>query len=83
MHTNSCDESLTVKVGTIQVRQLLRLYPGSWLEAGSIHVPELRINAKFDCHPPTPVNINEQIEFLRRHDQHSQRLHFLYNLKSQ
>jgi hypothetical protein len=83
MHTNACNESLTLKVGTIQIRQLLRLYPGSWLEAGSVHIPELRINAKFDCHPPTPININEQIEFLRRHDQHSQRLHFLYNTKSQ
>jgi hypothetical protein len=83
MHTSSCNESLTLKVGTIQIRQLLRLYPESWLEAGSIHIPELRINAKFDCHPPTPININEQIEFLRRHDQHSQRLHFLYNTKSQ
>ncbi|CAF1208854.1 unnamed protein product [Adineta steineri] len=63
MHTSLCNESLTLKVGTIQIRQLLRLYPGSWLEAGSISVPEL--------------------QFLRRHDQHSQRLHFLYNLKSQ
>jgi hypothetical protein len=83
MHTSSCNESLTLKVGTIQIRQLLRLYPESWLEAGSIHIPELRINAKFDCHSPSPININEQIEFLRRHDQHSQRLHFLYNTKSQ
>jgi len=83
MHTSLCNESLTLKVGTIQIRQLLRLYPDSWLEAGSIHIPELRINAKFDCHPPSPININEQIEFLRRHDQHSQRLHFLYNTKSQ
>jgi hypothetical protein len=83
MHTSSCNESLTLKVGAIQIRQLLRLYPESWLEAGSIHIPELRMNAKFDCHPPTPININEQIEFLRRHDQHSQRLHFLYNTKSQ
>ncbi|CAF4054175.1 unnamed protein product [Adineta steineri] len=63
MHTSLCNESLTLKVGTIQIRQLLRLYSGSWLEAGSISVPEL--------------------QFLRRHDQHSQRLHFLYNLKSQ
>jgi len=83
MHTALCNESLTLKVGTIQIRQLLRLYPGSWLEAGSINVPELRINAKFECHPPTPATINEQLEFLRRHDQHSQRLHFLYNPKSQ
>jgi hypothetical protein len=83
MHTSSCNESLTLKVGQIQIRQLLRLYPGSWLEAGSVHIPELRMNAKFDCHPPTPININEQIEFLRRHDQHSQRLHFLYHPKSQ
>jgi hypothetical protein len=83
MHTISCNESLTLKVGTIQIRQLLRLYPGSWLEAGSVHVPELRINAKFECHPPTPATINEQLEFLRRHDQHSQRLHFLYNAKPQ
>ena len=83
MHTSLCNESLTLKVGTIQIRQLLRLYPGSWLEAGSIHIPELRINGKFDCHPPSPVNINEQLEFLRRHDQQSQRLHFLYNNKSQ
>ncbi|CAF0932679.1 unnamed protein product [Adineta steineri] len=63
MHTSLCNESLTLKVGTIQIRQLLRLYPGSWLEAGSVSVPEL--------------------QFLRRHDQHSQRLHFLYNPKSQ
>ncbi|CAF1000290.1 unnamed protein product, partial [Adineta steineri] len=83
MHTSLCNESLTLKVGTIQIRQLLRLYPGSWLEAGSVSVPELRINAKFECHPPTPATINEQLEFLRRHDQHSQRLHFLYNPKSQ
>jgi hypothetical protein len=83
MHTSSCNESLTLKVGQIQMRQLLRLYPGSWLEAGSINIPELRINAKFDCHPPTPININEQLEFLRRHDQQSQRLHFLYSSKSQ
>ncbi len=83
MHTIFCNESLTLKVGTIQIRQLLRLYPGSWLEAGSISVPELRINAKFECHPPTPANVNEQLEFLRRHDQHSQRLHFLYNTKLQ
>ncbi|CAF4284510.1 unnamed protein product, partial [Adineta steineri] len=83
MYTSLCNESLTLKVGTIQVRQLLRLYPGSWLEAGSISVPELRINAKFECHPSTPTTINEQLEFLRRHDQHSQRLHFLYNPKSQ
>ncbi len=83
MHTSSCNESLTLKIGTIQIRQLIRLYPESWLEAGSIHIPELRINAKFDCHPPSSINITEQIEFLRRHDQHSQRLHFLYNTKSQ
>lgn len=83
MHTIFCNESLTLKVGTIQIRQLLRLYPGSWLEAGSISIPELRINAKFECHPPTPANVNEQLEFLRRHDQHSQRLHFLYNSKIQ
>ncbi|CAF4845808.1 unnamed protein product, partial [Rotaria sp. Silwood1] len=83
MHTISCNEALTLKVGIIQIRQLLRLYPGSWLEAGSIHIPELRINAKFECHPPLPLNINEQLEFLRRHDQHTQRLHFLYNIKSQ
>ncbi|UJR36630.1 hypothetical protein I4U23_029350 [Adineta vaga] len=83
MHTSACNESLTLKVGTIQIRQLLRLYPGSWLEAGSIHIPELRINAKLDCHPPTPVNINEQLDFLRRHDQYTQRLHFLYHTKSQ
>ncbi|CAF0993744.1 unnamed protein product [Adineta steineri] len=83
MHTSLCNESLTLKVDTIQIRQLLRLYPGSWLEAGSISVPELRINAKFECHPPTPTTINEQLELLRRHDQHSQRLHFLYNFKSQ
>jgi hypothetical protein len=83
MHTSSCNENLTLKVGTIQIRQLLCLYPESWLEAGSIHIPELRINAKFDCHPPTPININEQIEFLRRHDQYSQRLHFLYGTKPQ
>ncbi|CAF1331079.1 unnamed protein product [Rotaria sp. Silwood1] len=36
----------------------------SWLEVGSINVLELRINAKFEFHPPTPVNINEQLEFL-------------------
>ncbi|CAF4065238.1 unnamed protein product, partial [Rotaria sp. Silwood2] len=83
MHTSLCNESLTLKVGTINIRQLLRLYPGSWIEAGSIHIPELRMNAKFDCHPPTQINIIEQIEFLRRHDQQTQRLHFLYNAKSQ
>lgn len=83
MHTSACDESLTVKVGTIQLRQLVRLYPGSWLEAGSVHIPELRINAKFDCHPPTAITVYEQLEFLRRHDQQTQRLHFLYNTKSQ
>jgi len=83
MHTTLCNESLTLKVGTIQIRQLLRLYPGSWLEAGSISIPELRINGKFECHPPTPASVNEQLEFLRRHDQHSQRLHFLYNTKTQ
>lgn len=83
MHTSSCNESLTLKVGPIQLRQLLRLYPESWLEAGSIHIPELRINAKFDCHPPSAITINEQLEFLRRHDQYSQRLHFLYNTKTQ
>ncbi|CAF1468454.1 unnamed protein product [Adineta steineri] len=80
MHTSLCNENLTLKVGTIHIRQLLRLYPGSWLETGSISVPELRVNAKFKCHPAI---INEQLEFLRRHDQHSQRLHFLYNRKSQ
>ncbi|CAF1173527.1 unnamed protein product [Adineta steineri] len=64
IHTSLCNESLTLKVGTIQIRQLLRLYPGSWLKAGSISVPELRINAKFECHPPTPATINEQLEFL-------------------
>ena len=83
MHTSSSNEGLTLKVGTIQIRQLLRLYPCSWLEAGSVHIPELRINAKFQCHPPTPVNMNEQIEFLRRHDQKSQRLHFLHNTRLQ
>ncbi|CAF3490546.1 unnamed protein product [Rotaria socialis] len=83
MHTSSCNEGLTLKVGTILIRQLLRLYPGSWLEAGSIHVPELRMNGKFDCHPPTSVNLNQQIEFLLRHDQQMHRLHFLYNTKSQ
>lgn len=83
MHTSSCNESLTLKVGPIQLRQLLRLYPESWLEAGSIHIPELRMNAKFDCHPPSAITIGEQLEFLRRHDQHSQRLHFLYTTKSQ
>jgi hypothetical protein len=83
LHTHACNESLTLKIGTINIRQLLRLYPGSWLEAGSISVPELRINAKFECHPPSPANIHEQMEFLRRHDQHSQRLHFLYHSKSQ
>lgn len=83
MHTSLCNESLTLKVGTIQIRQLLRLYPSSWLEAGSIHIPELRMNAKFECHPPTPVNLNEQIEFLLRHDQQSHRLHFLYSTRSQ
>lgn len=83
MHTSLCNESLTLKVGAIQIRQLIRLYPGSWLETGSIQIPELRMNAKFDCHPPTPININEQLEFLRRHDQHTQRLHFLYNTRSQ
>ena len=83
MHTALCNESLTLKVGAIQIRQLLRLYPGSWLEAGSISVPELRINGKFECHPPTPANVSEQLEFLRRHDQHSQRLHFLYSTKIQ
>ncbi|CAF0842587.1 unnamed protein product [Adineta steineri] len=83
MHTSLFNESLTLKVGTIQTRQLLRLYPGLWLEAGSKSVPELCINAKFECQPPTPAAINEQLDFLRRHDQHSQRLHFLYNLKSQ
>lgn len=83
MHTALCNESLTLKVGTIQIRQLLRLYPGSWLEAGSISVPELRINGKLECHPPTPANVSEQLEFLRRHDQHSQRLHFLYSTKTQ
>ncbi|CAF1209067.1 unnamed protein product [Adineta steineri] len=41
MHTSLCNESLTLKVGTIQIRQLLRLYPGSWLEMGSISIPEL------------------------------------------
>ncbi|CAF3838581.1 unnamed protein product, partial [Rotaria sp. Silwood1] len=45
-------------------------------KVGSINVLELRINAKFEFHPPTPVNINEQLEFLRRHDQ---QLHFLYS----
>ena len=83
MHTSSCNESLTLKAGPIQLRQLLRLYPESWLETGSIHIPELRMNAKFDCHPPTAVTITEQLEFLRRHDQHSQRLHFLYTSKTQ
>ena len=82
MHTALCNESLTFKLGSIQIRQLLRLYPGSWLEAGSISIPELRINAKFECHPPTPATITEQLEFLRRHDQHSQRLHFLYATKT-
>ncbi|CAF1031213.1 unnamed protein product [Adineta ricciae] len=83
MHTSTCNEGLTLKVGAIQMRQLLRLHPGSWLEAGSIHIPELRINAKFDCHGPAAANTNEQLEFLRRHDQYSQRLHFLYTTKSQ
>ncbi|CAF3397517.1 unnamed protein product [Rotaria sp. Silwood1] len=83
MHTSLCNESLTFKVGTIQIRQLLRLYPDSWLEAGSIHIPELRMNAKFDCHSATQINTIEQMEFLRRHDQRTQRLHFLYNTKSQ
>ncbi|CAF1438127.1 unnamed protein product [Adineta steineri] len=83
IHTSLWNESLTLKVSTIQIRQLLRLYPGSWLEAGSISVPELHINAKFECHLATPTTINKQLEFLRRHDQHSQRLHFLHNSKSQ
>lgn len=83
LHTSSCNEGLTLKIGAIQIRQLLRLHPQSWLEAGSIQIPELRLNAKFDCHPPIPINLTEQIEFLRRHDQHTQRLHFLYSSKSQ
>ncbi|CAF1022823.1 unnamed protein product [Adineta steineri] len=83
MHTSLCNESLTLKVGIIQIRQLLHVYSGSWLEAGSISVPELHINAKFECHPRTPATINKQLEFLRRDDQHSQRLYFLYNLESQ
>ena len=83
LHTLACNKSLTLKLGTIQIRQLLRLYPDSWLEAGFIHIPELRINAKFECHPPTPATVHEQLEFLRRHVQHSQRLHFLYQSKSQ
>ncbi|CAF0995968.1 unnamed protein product [Adineta steineri] len=29
------------------------------VEAGSISIPELRINAKFECHSPTPATINE------------------------
>ncbi|CAF1002155.1 unnamed protein product [Adineta steineri] len=83
MHTSLCNESLTLKVGTIQIRQLLRLYPGPWLETGTISVLELRINAKFECHPPTLANINQQLEFLRQHDLHFQRSYFLYNPKSQ
>ncbi|CAF4100812.1 unnamed protein product, partial [Adineta steineri] len=83
MHTSLCNESLTLKVSTIQIRQLLRLYTGSWLEAGSVSVPELHINAKFECHPRTLATINQQLEFLHRHVQHSQRPHFLYNSKSQ
>ncbi|CAF1530164.1 unnamed protein product [Adineta steineri] len=46
-------------------------------------VRESRINAKFEYHPPTPATTNEQLEFLRRDYQHSQRPHFLYNPKSQ
>ncbi|CAF0920498.1 unnamed protein product [Adineta steineri] len=57
MHTSLCNESLTLKVGTIQIRQLLRLYPDSWLVADSISVPELRINAKLECHSPTPATL--------------------------
>lgn len=82
MHSLTCNENLTLKVGSIQIRQFLRLHPGSWLETGSIEIPELRLNGKLDCHPSTPTHLNEQLEFLRRHDQHSQRLHFLYASKS-
>ncbi|CAF1209643.1 unnamed protein product [Adineta steineri] len=65
MHTSLCNENLNLKVRTIQIRQLLRLYLGSWLEDGSISIPELRINAKLECHPPTPTTINKQLESLR------------------
>ena len=82
LHSLTCNENLTLKVGSIQIRQFLRLHPGSWLETGSIELPELRINGKLDCHPTAPTHLNEQLDFLRRHDQHSQRLHFLYSTRS-
>ncbi|CAF5033726.1 unnamed protein product, partial [Rotaria sp. Silwood1] len=50
---------------------------------GSIYISELCINAKSECLLPTAANVNEQLEFLYRYDQHSQRLYFLYNRKLQ
>ena len=82
LHSLVSNENFTLKVGNIQIRQLLRLYPDSWLEAGSIHVPELRINAKLDCHTSKPTHLNEQMQYLRRHDQALPRLHFLYQTRS-
>ena len=82
LHSLVSNENFTLKVGNIQIRQLLRLYPDSWLEAGSIHVPELRINAKLDCHTSKPAHLNEQMQYLRRHDQVLPRLHFLYQTRS-
>ena len=82
LYSLSCKENLTLKVGAIQLRQFTRLHPSSWLEAGSIQIPELRLNGKLECHTPTLTHQNEQIEYLRRHDQQSQRLHFLYYNKS-
>ena len=82
LHSTVSNENFTLKVGNIQIRQLLRLYPDSWLEAGSIHVPDLRINAKLACHTSKPAHPNEQMQYLRRHDQALPRLHFLYPTRS-
>lgn len=82
LYSLTCKENLTFKFGAIQFRQFVRLHPNSWLEAGSIQIPELRLNGRLECYPLTLAHQNEQLEYLRRHDQSSQRLHFLYHSKS-
>ncbi|CAF0951192.1 unnamed protein product, partial [Didymodactylos carnosus] len=76
LHSSTCSEGLTLKIGSLQLRQLLRLHPRSWLEAGSFQVSEIRINGKLGSHLHLT---SEQIDFLKRHDQRTHRLHFLWN----
>ena len=78
----TCNENLTLQIGKIGIHQYLRFQPNLWLEVGSIEIPELRLNGKLDCHTSSLTYLDEQINFLRLHDQRSERLHFLYNIKS-